>query len=658
MRSISAPRPSDLLNVTGTIDLANARLTGSLVGTFNAAGVYTVIHTTAGVSGTFDGVSEGSAVNIGGHAYQVHYGSDDVVLTAVANGAPGLTGCGPTVTINASGPSATPQILDNNVSFNDVEGNFNGGFATLTLTGLLPEDTVSILQIGFDPGQFIIDTGRVLFEGNDIGGISGGTGNNLTVTFNGAATSRAVDALIENLTYVDNSSTPTTSRTLTLTVTDDLNASTGPKNILVTFDQAPVAQNGSASGNEDTAISSAVAATDPNGDTLTYSLSGTNGGAVHGTVALNSNGTFTYTPAADFNGSDSFSFIANDGVLDSNTATESVTVNAVNDPPVFAHFGATHTSATEQTFVRLNSAATVSDVELDAANGGAGNYAGASLIIGRGGSPVSNPDDTFSFSSTGATFTVDTVNHVLRAGGLQFATYSIPSSGSLNGTISVNFNSLNTPATTALVNDVLQHISYKNLSDTPPASVTMHYTFNDGNAGPQGSGGVGTDTANRIVDITPVNDAPVAHDGSASGAATITGTLSATDVDSASLTYAAVAQTAHGSVTVNADGTFTYTANSGYSGADSFTFKANDGSLDSNVATENLTVIAGAVPMGRLTGSGLAWPGLAGRRRRRLQSRWHQRCALAQHHDGPGRRVAAHERPMGAVAGSGYPYVR
>jgi len=47
---------------------------------------------------------------------------------------------------------------------------------------------------------------------------------------------------------------------------------------------------------------------------------------------------------------------------------------------------------------------------------------------------------------------------------------------------------------------------------------------------------------------------------------------------------------AHGTLVLNADGTFTYTPDAGYSGDDQFTFKANDGSLDSNIATFNITV--------------------------------------------------------------------
>ena len=42
----------------------------------------------------------------------------------------------------------------------------------------------------------------------------------------------------------------------------------------------------------------------------------------------------TYTPKANYYGSDSFTFKANDGVADSNTATVSIKVDSVNDKPV------------------------------------------------------------------------------------------------------------------------------------------------------------------------------------------------------------------------------------------------------------------------------------------------------------------------------------
>ena len=59
-------------------------------------------------------------------------------------------------------------------------------------------------------------------------------------------------------------------------------------------------------------------------------------GPGHGTLTLNPDGSFTYTPAANFNGTDSFSYRARDAALDSNVATVTIAVNAVQDPPVAA----------------------------------------------------------------------------------------------------------------------------------------------------------------------------------------------------------------------------------------------------------------------------------------------------------------------------------
>jgi VCBS repeat-containing protein len=57
-------------------------------------------------------------------------------------------------------------------------------------------------------------------------------------------------------------------------------------------------------------------------------------GPSHGTLALNPDGSFTYTPTANFNGADSFTYRASDGVGSSSPATVNITVTAVNDAPV------------------------------------------------------------------------------------------------------------------------------------------------------------------------------------------------------------------------------------------------------------------------------------------------------------------------------------
>src|SRR5207247_1577671 len=100
---------------------------------------------------------------------------------------------------------------------------------------------------------------------------------------------------------------------------------------------APVAVNDSYSTNEDTALTVAVPGvlgndTDADGDVLTAIVGA---GATHGTLTLNANGSLTYTPAANYNGPDSFTYKANDGTVDSNVATVTITVAAANDAPSF-----------------------------------------------------------------------------------------------------------------------------------------------------------------------------------------------------------------------------------------------------------------------------------------------------------------------------------
>jgi hypothetical protein len=126
----------------------------------------------------------------------------------------------------------------------------------------------------------------------------------------------------------------------------------------------------------------------------------------------------------------------------------------------------------------------------------------------------------------------------------------------------------------------------------------VSFTYNDAN-------GVGTDTilaafttggSTQQTSATQtwtaaVNHAPVAANQSVTTpqGTPVAVTLSATDADSNPLTYAVVTGPAHGTLSGTAPG-LTYTPNAGYSGPDSFTFKANDGSADSNTATVSITV--------------------------------------------------------------------
>lgn len=131
---------------------------------------------------------------------------------------PTLTGFGPTVSFTESTVNLAPQILDADVTFDDADGDLDGG--TLSLSGILAEDTVSVNNEGTGSGQIGLSGADVTFEGVVIGTLAGGAGTDLTISFNAAATSAAIDALIQNLTYANSSATPTETRDFVLNVID------------------------------------------------------------------------------------------------------------------------------------------------------------------------------------------------------------------------------------------------------------------------------------------------------------------------------------------------------------------------------------------------------------------------------------------------------
>lgn len=99
--------------------------------------------------------------------------------------------------------------------------------------------------------------------------------------------------------------------------------------------QAPVANSDSYSTVANTALTIAAAGvlandTDPDGNALTAALVTP---PSNGTLALNSDGSFTYSPNAGFSGTDQFTYQANDGTVNSSPATVSLTVTATPAPP-------------------------------------------------------------------------------------------------------------------------------------------------------------------------------------------------------------------------------------------------------------------------------------------------------------------------------------
>jgi len=165
---------------------------------------------------------------------------------------------------------------------------------------------------------------------------------------------------------------------------------------------------------------------DPDGDTLSAVVAS---GPSHGSLTLNANGSFTYTPDANYNGTDPFTYRASDGTLASNLATVTITVSAVNDPPaVTVAAGGTcgtddHSGAINLTVGDVDSGATALTLSASSSNptllpagniafagSGAARTVTASAVAGRTGTAVV----TITVSDGQAT---STVQLTVRSGG-------------------------------------------------------------------------------------------------------------------------------------------------------------------------------------------------------------------------------------------------
>src|SRR4029453_1887873 len=102
---------------------------------------------------------------------------------------------------------------------------------------------------------------------------------------------------------------------------------------VASVNDAPVANAQAVTTDEDTAKTIVLSATDAEGSPLTYTVVAS---PAHGTLSGIAP-ALTYTPAANYNGPDSFTFKANDGSVDSNVATVTITVTAVDDAPMAAN---------------------------------------------------------------------------------------------------------------------------------------------------------------------------------------------------------------------------------------------------------------------------------------------------------------------------------
>ena len=382
--------------------------------------------------------------------------------------------------------------------------------------------------------------------------------------------------------------------------------------------QPPVAHDDSYTTDEDTALTVAAPGvlgndTDADGNALTAVLVA---GPAHGTLTLNADGSFTYMPAANYNGPDSFTYKANDGAADSNVATVTLTINAVNDAPVAANDSY---STNEDTALTVPAPGVLgNDTDVD------GNPLTAILVSGSShGTLTLNADGSFTYTPAPdyygpdsftykandgqadsniatVTLTVNPVNDAPVANDDTFGTnedtaLTVPAPGVLGNDTDAEYS----PLTAALVTGPAHGTLTLNANGSFTYAPAANYNGPDSFTYKAYDGALYSGVATVALTVNPVNDAPVAVGDSYITNEDTALTVAApgvlgndTDMDGNPLTAHLVDTPNHGTLTLNANGSFTYTPAPDYAGPDSFTYQANDGEADSNVATVSLTVVS------------------------------------------------------------------
>jgi hypothetical protein len=172
------------------------------------------------------------------------------------------------------------------------------------------------------------------------------------LTIIGSASIASYQACLRTITYENTSQNPSTNtRTADFQVFDSSGLGNSPVPVVTitvnAVNDAPVAVNDSYSTNEDTNLSTSAATGVLNNDTDVDTPIEPDRDHRRGSLPTRTrspsvvSGQLHYSPAANYNGSDSFTYKANDGVLDSNAATVNITVNPVNDAPVCSNVSLT-----------------------------------------------------------------------------------------------------------------------------------------------------------------------------------------------------------------------------------------------------------------------------------------------------------------------------
>lgn len=247
------------------------------------------------------------------------------------------------VTFDENTVNAGLVVIDDSVTLTNDDDDFDG--STFIVTGVIgtstDEDVLGIVSVGDGEGEIHVDGTSLSYGGILIGSVTGGTVTPLTVTFNAAATTTAVEQVYESLAYANTSDMPGASRTFRIGLNDRDGAGFAAEfTVGITLENDdPDARDDLFSVNEDSVLNGNVLIdsgngvdSDPDGDGLTVQA-GDIVTAQGVTVTMQANGDFSYVGPPDYAGQDSFTYVVEDGVGGSANATVTIDIVPINDAP-------------------------------------------------------------------------------------------------------------------------------------------------------------------------------------------------------------------------------------------------------------------------------------------------------------------------------------
>ncbi|MEH7133897.1 tandem-95 repeat protein, partial [Priestia megaterium] len=366
---------------------------------------------------------------------------------------------------------------------------------------------------------------------------------------------------------------------------------------VIPVNDPPITSNVSFTIAEDSTLINQIVAVDPDGNPLTFSLQTAPG---NGVAVVNADGTFSYQPNPNFNGTDQFTVLVSDGQGGTAVSTVAVTVTPVNDAPTVPNY----------TFSTQEDSPVVGAIVGTDVDGNPLSYQLQNRPTN--GIAVVNANGTFSYQPN-LNFNGSDQFTVLVSdgqGGTAVSTVTInvipvndpPITSNVSFTIAEDSTLINqivavdpdgNPLTFSLQTAPGNGVAVVNANGTFSYQPNLNFNGTDQFTVLVSDGQGGTAVSTVTVIVTPVNDAPTVpnYTFSTQEDSPVAGAIVGTDVDGNPLSYQMQNRPTNGIAVVNANGTFSYQPNLNFNGSDQFTVLVSDGQGGTAVSTVTINVI-------------------------------------------------------------------